>query len=65
MIKNIPNKYTVQFLAEEIDKEHSNTYDFLYLPCDIKVKITLFRITAMLDMVSLILLVQKSSKNFI
>ena len=37
MIKNIPNKYTIQFLAEEIDREHANCYDFLYLPCDIKV----------------------------
>lgn len=36
MIKNIPNKYTIQLLAEEIDREHSNSYDFLYLPCDIK-----------------------------
>lgn len=39
MIKNIPNKYTIQFLAEEIDREHANCYDFLYLPCDIKVKL--------------------------
>ena len=39
MIKNIPNKYTIQSLAEEIDREHSNCYDFLYLPCDIKVLI--------------------------
>ncbi len=38
MIKNIPNKYTIQSLAEEIDKEFGNCYDFLYLPCDIKVK---------------------------
>lgn len=37
MIRNIPNKYTVNELAEEIDTEHANTYDFLYLPCDIKV----------------------------
>lgn len=36
MIKNIPNKYTIQLLAEEIDREHANSYDFLYLPCDIK-----------------------------
>lgn len=36
MIKNIPNKYTIQLLAEEIDKDHANSYDFLYLPCDIK-----------------------------
>jgi hypothetical protein len=36
MIKNIPNKYTIQLLSEEIDREHANSYDFLYLPCDIK-----------------------------
>lgn len=46
MIKNIPNKYTVQFLAEEIDREHANSYDFLYLPCDIKVLPWRFRTTA-------------------
>jgi len=39
MIKNIPNKYTVQLLAQEIDDELANSYDFLYLPCDIKVHI--------------------------
>jgi RNA recognition motif-containing protein len=38
MIRNIPNKYTVNELADEIDTEHANTYDFLYLPCDPKVK---------------------------
>ena len=43
MIKNIPNKYTIQSLAEEIDKEFGNCYDFLYLPCDIKVKRSSFR----------------------
>lgn len=37
MIRNIPNKYTVNELADEIDSEHANTYDFLYLPCDPKV----------------------------
>jgi hypothetical protein len=37
MIRNIPNKYTVNELAHEIDSEHPNTYDFLYLPCDPKV----------------------------
>lgn len=36
MIRNIPNKYTIRELAEEIDEELNNTYDFLYLPCDIK-----------------------------
>ena len=37
MIKNIPNKYTIQDLSNEIDQNFSNSYDFLYLPCDIKV----------------------------
>ena len=37
MIKNIPNKYTICFLAQEIDSHHHNTYDFLYLPYDMKV----------------------------
>ena len=39
MIKNIPNKYTIQSLAEEIDRDYANCYDFLYLPCDIKVHV--------------------------
>ena len=42
MIKNIPNKYTIESLTEEIDREHANGYDFLYLPCDIKVRLGLF-----------------------
>jgi hypothetical protein len=36
MIRNIPNKYTIKELSEEIDYHLANTYDFLYLPCDIK-----------------------------
>lgn len=36
MIRNIPNKYTIKELAEEIDLQFANSYDFLYLPCDIK-----------------------------
>lgn len=36
MIRNIPNKYTIKELSEEIDQHLSNTYDFLYLPCDSK-----------------------------
>ena len=39
MIKNIPNKYAVHDLSSEIDQNLANTYDFLYLPCDLKVKI--------------------------
>ena len=37
MIRNIPNKYTIKDLSEEIDFYFANTYDFLYLPCDFKV----------------------------
>ena len=37
MVRNIPNKYTIQDLSYEIDLNFANTYDFLYLPCDIKV----------------------------
>lgn len=36
MIRNIPNKYTIKELSEEIDRDLANSYDFLYLPCDIK-----------------------------
>lgn len=36
MIRNIPNKYTIKELSNEIDYHFENTYDFLYLPCDIK-----------------------------
>ena len=36
MIRNIPNKYTIKELSEEIDYYLANTYDFLYLPCDVK-----------------------------
>ena len=32
MIKNIPNKYTQPLLLERIDKNHKDTYDFIYLP---------------------------------
>lgn len=39
MIKNIPNKYTIQDLSNEIDHNFQTSYDFLYLPCDIKVHI--------------------------
>jgi hypothetical protein len=37
MIKNVPNKYSVQDLSAEIDAVLENSYDFLYLPCDLKV----------------------------
>lgn len=57
MIRNIPNKYTIKDLSQEIDYDFDNTYDFLYLPCDLKVQylIIFFRIIVMLDMDSLTL----------
>lgn len=36
MIRNIPNKYTIKELSEEIEVQFASSYDFLYLPCDIK-----------------------------
>lgn len=34
MIKNIPNKYSLSTLGDEIDATHMGQYDFLYLPFD-------------------------------
>jgi hypothetical protein len=34
MIKNIPNRYKINMLLEEIDIEFKNKYDLLYLPID-------------------------------
>ena len=59
MIRNIPNKYTVDDLSREIDEQHSNTYDFLYLPCDLKVLPLSFRTNAMLGMGLLTSRIQK------
>lgn len=41
MIKNIPNKYSLKLLSDEIDESYSNTYDFLYLPFDYNVHLWL------------------------
>ncbi|CAE8592902.1 unnamed protein product, partial [Polarella glacialis] len=39
MLRNIPNKFTQASLLEEIDAEgFSNTYDFFYLPMDVRNK---------------------------
>lgn len=66
MIKNIPNKYTIQDLSNEIDQLFENSYDFLYLPCDIKVTFLLkIRITVMLVTALSTLSILKSSLNFI
>lgn len=37
MIKNIPNKYSLKLLCDEIDASHADLYDFLYLPFDFNV----------------------------
>lgn len=37
MIKNIPNKYGLAALEEEINISHEGTYDFLYIPFDYQV----------------------------
>ena len=34
MIKNIPNKYTINSFLEEIDENFKGTYDIFYLPID-------------------------------
>ena len=34
MIKNIPNKYTLSSILEEIDMYFKGTYDIFYLPID-------------------------------
>lgn len=36
MVRNIPNKYTMKMLLEEIEMEGTFNYDFLYLPIDLK-----------------------------
>ena len=38
MIKNIPNKYTQAMLLETLNRNHSFSFDFLYLPIDFKNK---------------------------
>ena len=36
MVRNIPNKYTQQMLLDEVNVNHTGTYDFFYLPIDFK-----------------------------
>ena len=46
MLKNIPNKYSLQNLIREIDETHGQQYDFLYLPFDYTVRRSPLRATA-------------------
>jgi len=39
MIRNIPNKYNISSLQEEINVCFEGKYDFLYLPLDYKVNL--------------------------
>ncbi len=39
MVKNIPNKYTMELLKERINKNFMERYDFFYLPMDFQVNI--------------------------
>jgi hypothetical protein len=37
MIKNIPNKYTLDLLLDDLNQNFENKFDFINLPVDIKV----------------------------
>lgn len=37
MIRNIPNKYTQEMMLYALNKNFQDTYDFFYLPIDLKV----------------------------
>ena len=37
MIKNLPNKYTLNLLLEDLNQNFENKFDFINLPVDIKV----------------------------
>ena len=64
MIKNLPNKYTLNLLLEDLNQNFENKFDFINLPVDIKV-IKLYRINVMLVMLLLILFLKKIYLIFI
>jgi hypothetical protein len=37
MIKNLPNKYTLNLLLDDLNQNFENKFDFINLPVDIKV----------------------------
>jgi len=37
MIRNIPNKYSLELLIDDFDKNFKNKFDFINLPIDTKV----------------------------
>ena len=39
MVRNIPNKYSLKLVSDEIDASHGDCYDFLYLPFDYNVRV--------------------------
>ena len=64
MIKNLPNKYTLNLLLDDLNQNFENKFDFINLPVDIKV-IKLYRINVMLVMLLLILFLKKIYLIFI
>jgi len=38
MLRNIPNKYTREMLVDQLNKDYSGLFDFMYLPIDFKNK---------------------------
>lgn len=61
MLRNIPNKYTRDMIVSEIDAcNFKKKYDFFYLPIDYRVKLLIFRTSAMSATLSLILFTPSS-----
>ena len=69
MIKNIPNKYNINILFNEINSSYYGKYDFLYLPLDPSNKCNLgFAFINLVDPLQILLFVEifkgKSWKKF-